>query len=199
MMRVKSRWFKGDREKSPQEIAGAAAFILWKIAQNALKNMRSADFDIEAGPQYFDYLREFLIFLVQIADRIAFESMDGDSRVAFTTELALRVAENFAENRSALLGQSLGACKSEFITRYNERSNIYSECGFGADGPDFAFIRYLGHCILEFCEERDRSWVVDQIMAIEAPDAVSTVQRAMKGLLDTESAGHRLGSGIGPD
>ena len=57
MMRVKSRWFKGDREKSPQEIAGAAAFILWKIAQNALKNMRSADFDIEAGPQYFDYLQ----------------------------------------------------------------------------------------------------------------------------------------------
>ncbi len=199
MMRVKSRWFKSNREKSPQEIAGAAAFILWKIAQNALKNMRSADFDIEAGPQYFDYLREFLIFLVQIADRIAFEKMDHDSRVAFTTELALRVAENFAENRSALLGLSLGACKSEFIDRYNERSNVYSECGFGEDGPDFAFIRYLGHSILEFCEERDKSWVVDRIMAIEAPEAVSTVQRAMKGLLEEESAEQRLGSGIGPD
>lgn len=194
-MRVKSRWFKSEREKSPQEIAGAMAFILWRIAQNALKNMRHADFDIEAGPQYFNFLAEFLIFLVQVADRIAYETLENEARIAFTTELALRVAENLAENRNALLGLPLGACKNEFIAHFNERASVYAEFGYGEDGPDFAFIRYLGHCVLEIVEEKDRAWVVDQIMAIEAPDAVSTVERAMKGLLDDEPRVNRLGSG----
>lgn len=198
-MRVKSRWFKSDREKSPQEIAGAMAFILWKIANNALKNLRSADYGIEAGARYFNYLEEFLIFLILISDRMAFESMDSETRIAFTTELAIRVAENLSENENALLDLSYDDCKSRFIGHFNARSAVYAECGYDENGPDFAFIRYLGHTLLEFCEERDRSWIVDRIMAIEAPEAVSTVQRAMKGLLDSEPAPHRLGSGIGPD
>ena len=197
-MRVKSRWFKAEREKSPREIAGAMAFILWKIAQNGLKNLRGADYEIEAGPKYFEYLEEFLVFLIQIADRIAYEKLDEEARLAFTTELALRVAENYAENKGDLLGLSAQECKREFIARFNERSNVYAECSFDEDGPDFAFIRYLGHTMLEFCDDRDKSWIVDRVMAIEAPEAVSTVQRAMKGLLDEEPA-HRLGSGIGPD
>ncbi|MBY0578514.1 MAG: hypothetical protein K2P57_05650 [Burkholderiales bacterium] len=187
MMRVKSRWFRGEREKSPQEIAGAMAFILWKIAQNALKNVRRADFYIEVGPQYFDFLAEFLIFLTQIADRIAYERLEEASRAAFTTELALRVAENLAENRDSLLGLPLGKCRSEFIDRLNERSNVYAEFGYGTEGPDFAFIRCLGHYILEHAQEKDKHWIVDQIVSVEAPDAVSTVQRAMRGLLDEES------------
>lgn len=194
-MRVKSRWFKSGREKSPQEIAGAMAFILWKIAQNSLKNMRRADFDIEAGPQYFDFLAELMIFLVQIADRIAYEHLDNEYRIAFTTELALRVADNLAENRNALLSLPLKACKNEFIERFNERATVYAEFGYGDAGPDFAFIRYLGHCVLDIVEEKDRAWVVDQIMAIEAPDAVSTVQKAMQGLLDEEPEQQHLGSG----
>jgi hypothetical protein len=41
-MRVKSHWFKSETPKSATEIAGAAAFIVFRIAQNALKNMRNA-------------------------------------------------------------------------------------------------------------------------------------------------------------
>ena len=197
-MRVKSRWFKADREKSPKEIAGAVSFILWKIAQNALKNLRTADYDIEAGPQYFDYIREFLIFLVLIADRIAYEKMDAEARAAFTMELALRVADNFAENLNALLGMPFSESKNGFIDKFNERSDVYAQCGYDENGPDFAFVRYLGHCLLEYCDERDKSWVVDRVMQIDALEAVSTVQRAMKGLLDTEQT-NPLGSGIGPD
>lgn len=198
-MRVKSRWFKPDREKTPKEIAGAAAFILWKIAQNALKNLRNADYEIEAGPRYFDYLREFLIFLILIADRIAYDKMDPESRAAFTLELALRVADNFAENQGALLSAPFSESRRAFIDKFNERSDIYAQCGYGENGPDFAFVRYLGHCLLEYCEERDRSWVVDRVMQIDAIEAVATVERAMKGLLESEPQEHRLGSGIGPD
>ncbi len=74
-MRVKSQWFRGDRSKSPQEIAGAAAFIVWRIGQNALNTMRRASFEIAVGAQYFAFLSEFLIFLVQLADRIAYRHL----------------------------------------------------------------------------------------------------------------------------
>ena len=69
-MRIKSQWFKSDREKTPQEIAGAMAFTIWRIADNALKNTRRANFEIAIGPQYFSFITEFLVFLIQVADRI---------------------------------------------------------------------------------------------------------------------------------
>ncbi len=79
-MRVKSQWFKSGKEKSPEEIAGAVAFISWRLAQNALKNTRRAHFDVAVGPQYFDFLREFLVFLIQVADRIAFRQCTWNVR-----------------------------------------------------------------------------------------------------------------------
>ena len=55
-MRIKSHWFKSEQEKTPQEIAGALAFTIWRIADNALKNTRKANFEIAIGPQYFSFL-----------------------------------------------------------------------------------------------------------------------------------------------
>jgi hypothetical protein len=33
--------------------------------------------------------------------------------------------------------------------------------------------------------DKDRNWATDQIMAIEAPDAVALLRRAMQGVLST--------------
>src|SRR4030067_1924400 len=110
-MRIKSHWFKSEREKTPQEIAGALAFTIWRIADNALKNPRKANFEIAIGPQYFSFLTEFLIFLVQVADRIAFRRLSPEARFDFTSTLANRVAENYAENHRRLMGGSQHECK----------------------------------------------------------------------------------------
>jgi hypothetical protein len=107
-MRIKSKWFNEGREKTPKELAGAVSFIAWRIAENALKNTRRADFDVAVGVQYFDFLSEFLIFLVQVADRIAYARFTAEFRQAFTTELANRVAETLAGNQSEWLGGATG-------------------------------------------------------------------------------------------
>ena len=99
-MRIKSNWFKGGREHTPQEISDALAFVVFRIADNALKNTRKSKFEIEVGPQYLDFLAEFLYFLILSADRIAYLNLPAEDRVAFTGNLANRVAETFAENRS---------------------------------------------------------------------------------------------------
>jgi hypothetical protein len=186
MIRIKSQWFKEGREKTPQELAGAVAFNAWRIAEHALKNMRRADFDVAVGVQYFAFLAEFLIFLVQVADRIAYVRFTPEIRQAFTTELANRVAETLAGNQGNLLGGAVSEYKGVFIERLNRRAGEYAECEYGIDGPSFSFMRYLAHCMLDVVDERDKNWVIDQMMAIEAPQAVEMVEKAMRGLLETE-------------
>ena len=84
-MRVRSHWFKTDRPKSADEVAGAAAVIAWKVAQNALTTMRAAGFELVPGPRYFAFIEEFLAFLVVGGDRIAYARGDEAWRVAMVT------------------------------------------------------------------------------------------------------------------
>ena len=188
-LRIKSQWFKTDSPKTPQEAAGAMAFIVWRVAHNALTQMRGARFDIDIGPQYFAFLREWLVFLVQVVDRMAHERMGADERVAFTTALVLRVADHLADNENRLLGapppgEETHQCR--FIDLVNLLSTHYADFGHGADGPDFAFMRYLGHRIEALMQQKDQNWVVDQVMAVEAPEAVQVLQRSLQGVLSNE-------------
>ena len=195
-MRIKSQWFKTDTPKTPQEAAGAMAFIVWRVAHNALTQMRSARFDIDIGAQYFAFMREWLVFLIQVVDRMAHERMGADERVAFTTALVLRVADHLAENENNLLGVPPPGEESHqgrFIDLFNLLSSHYADFGHSADGPDFAFMRYLGHRIEALMPKKDRYWVVDQVMAIEAPDAVEMLQRSLRGVLSNEPRAPRRG------
>ena len=106
-MRIKSNWFKSGRKRTLPEIAGALAFVIWRIGDNALKNTRNAKFEIAIGTQYFSFLSEFLVFLIQVADRIAYRQLPAEDRLAFTSALANRVAETLAENQSRLIGNSI--------------------------------------------------------------------------------------------
>ncbi len=123
-MRIKSRWFNEGRNHTPEELAGSVAFVIWRIADNALKNTRKANFGIAVGPQYFAFLAEFLVFLIQVADRIVFCRLSAEDRTGFTGILANRVAETYAENRSRLLGGSPDEAKQRFIDQVNQRDGF---------------------------------------------------------------------------
>ena len=185
-MRIKSQWFKTDREKTPQEVAGALAFTIWRIADNALKNTRKANFEIAIGAQYFLFLSEFLVFLIQVADRIAYRELSAEDRFTFTSTLANRVAETLAENQSRLMGNSSAKHKQHFIEKLNLRAGEYADFNYGSDGPEFAFTRYLAYCMREVMDEKDVEWIVDQMMSIEAPEAVEMVEKTIKNLYEAE-------------
>jgi hypothetical protein len=185
-VRIKSNWFKPGREHTPQELAGAVAFVVWRIADNALKNTRKADFDVAVGPQYFAFLHEFLIFLIQVADRIAYRRLPAEGRAIFTGTLANRVAETLAENQSRLLGGTAADHKQSFIGQLNQRADGYADFDYGDDGPSFTFTRYLAYCMDDVMDEKDSGWIIDQMMSIEAPEAVKMVEKTLRGLLETE-------------
>lgn len=196
-MRVKSHWFQSGRAKTPQEIAGAAASIVWRIALNALNHMRGADFDIAVGPQYFEFLSEFLIFLVQVGDRIAYRHLSEQDRAVFTSTLANRAGEILADNRTEYLDGDIPGHKADFIARLNERAEEYARYEYEKGGENFSFVRGLGLFLEDVMDERDRQWVIDQIMAIEAPEAIATLEKAMSGLLELEPHRPRGGHGAG--
>lgn len=191
-MRIKSQWFKSDREKTPQEIAGVMAFTIWRIADNALKNTRKAKFEIAIGVQYFSFLSEFLVFLIQVADRIAYRELPAEARYAFTSTLANRVAETLAENQARLMDDAGTDHKQVFIDKLNLRAGEYAEFNYGPEGPEFAFTRYLAYCMREVMDEKDAEWVIDQMMSIEAPGAVEMVEKTMKNLFAKEPPQTRI-------
>lgn len=184
-MRIKSHWFGNKHERTPQEIADALAFIVWRIADNALKNTRKADFGVAVGTQYFAFLAEFLLFLIQVADRIAFRQLSQEARFSFTSTLANRVAETYAENHSRLLGGSPAQAKQHFIEQLNQRADGYADFDYGVDGPSFNFTRYLGYCMEQVMDEQDSGWIIDQMMSIEAPEAVEMVEKTLRDLFET--------------
>jgi hypothetical protein len=185
-MRIKSRWFNDDRPKSAKQSASVMAFIAWRLAENALQQMRAARFDIDPGQQYFAFLAEFLVFLIQVADRIAYRQLEAKHRADFTTALVIRVAEILEENQDTLLGlPAKRSYKNQFIDLFNEESIDYATMGYGEAGPDFAFLRYLGNRVMHILIKKDQSWVIDQIMEIEAPQAVADIRKGMQGLFDT--------------
>jgi hypothetical protein len=198
-LRIKSNWFKEGRERSPQEISDALSFVVSRIADNALKNTRKASFEIVAGPQYLDFLAEFLLFLILVADRIAYRQLSADDRLAFTGNLANRVAETYAENRSRLLGDDLKGCKQCFIDLLNLRAGEYADFGYDENGPDYAFYRYLAWCIGQIMNDADSGWIIDQMISFEAPEAVQMVEKTLRGLYEAEPRKPRRRAAAGGD
>lgn len=188
-LRIKNQWFNSGRPKTAQETASAMAFIVWRVTQNMLKQMREASFDIDVGPQYFAFMREVLVFLIQVLDRMVFERMTPEERLGFTTAMVVRVAEILEESELEWLGAPAAgeeSWRNQFIDLCNEQADAYAEFGHGPGGPDFGFVRYLGSRIEVVMPKKDQRWVIDQVMAIEAPEALEIVRRGMQGVLSTE-------------
>lgn len=194
-IRVKSHWFKPGDAKSPAEQASAMAFIVWRVARQMLERMRGAGFEIEPGAAYFAFLREVLVFLAALTDRIAAARLAPGDRIEFTTAFVRHLARTLQDNEDELLGAPPPENPSHadtFIDLVNELTPHYAEFGAAPDAaedagfePGFAFLRYLGHRLEATLPEKDRRWVVDQVMAVEAPESVAIVQGAMRDLYDT--------------
>ena len=192
-IRIRSRFHKEGRERSLPELASVIAMLGWKLSQEAIRRMREAQFDIDLGRQYFDFVCEYLAFLLQAADRIAYRGLTPGQRTEFTTALALRLADVVEDNRDMLVAEPApGHCRSHFIALANQRGADYADFSYDEkEGPDFGFRRFFGSRLLDIVPEKDHAWVIDQIMEIEAPEAVKALERTLSGLFAPADAERR--------
>jgi len=187
-IRIKTK-FHTAGQRSAKTLASVVAVLAWKLAIESIKRMRKAYYDIDTGRPYFDFVCEFLVFLAVSADRVAYRELDEADRIEFTTTLAQNIARFVEENNIMLLGEAVpGEAQRHFIDLFNRRAGEYAEFGYDESGPDFGFRRLFAACLRDILPEKDKLWVVDQAMDIEAPEALKTLEKTLRGLFDPDQA-----------
>ncbi|MDP2822604.1 MAG: hypothetical protein Q8O52_07985 [Sulfuritalea sp.] len=191
-IRIRSSFHAGGRPRSMAELASVIAMLGWKLAIDSIKRMREAEYDIDLGDAYFDFVCEFMVFLAQAADRIAYRELTAEQRSEFTTALAQRMAAAIEDNRDMLLVDvTPGKCQRHFLDLFNRRGAEYADHGYAESGPDFGFRRCFAACLQEVLPEKDRLWAVDQVMEIESPEAIKALEKTLAGLFHPDSGATR--------
>ncbi len=177
-MHIKSHWNKRAKEQSLEKIAGALGFISWKIAANHVLELENKGYKIENDTHSLQVIGEFLAFLLQIADRLAYERIGTEERQRFISALANHIADTFTDNQRDVLGD--GEYRKAFIDLLNQRAEEYSEFSFRNDEAGFDFLRYFGEQIAALMA--DKHFISQQVMDIDGPEAIKTLKKGMQDL-----------------
>ena len=177
-MRIRSRWNDKGRKRSLEEIGGALAFIEWRIAGQTLLNLENEGFQTDTQTQRLEVLLELSAFLVHVTDRLVHEDMGDEERQRFIVALALKLADTYHDNRVDADGRG-SDFRQPFIDTLNSRMAEYAEFRFEDGSPGYALKRYLGERITDTMGPRDRKWISDQVMDIEIPEMLNTLNRGL--------------------
>lgn len=184
-LRIRSRWHNDDAERSLEEIAGALAFIAWRIAKDKAINLHGQDFVYENDEQRFAVIVEYLIFQLQIVDRLALMELDltDEDRRRLVLTLARHLAGHLQDNSADIFGP--GDYVKPFIDRINVRSTEYAEFSYHEDGPSYPFMRHLGYEIQQVMgESQENRWVIDQVMDRDGLEIDREIKRAVSNLFE---------------
>ncbi|MCB1763131.1 MAG: hypothetical protein KDI27_08360 [Gammaproteobacteria bacterium] len=180
-LRIKSHWYNEDTARSLPEIASALAYNAWRLAMDKAITLHGEQFVYETDEQRLDVIAEYLIFQIQLVDRIAHQRMEQADRQQLITALARRLAEHMQENSLELLGN--GEHDKLFIERLNLRAQEYAELGFSEEGPSYPFMRHLGYEIQQIMgSSQENRWVIDQVMDKDAPEVYQQLKRMLRNL-----------------
>ena len=184
-LRIKSRWHNDDADRSLDEIAGAIAFISWRLAKDKAINLHGQDFVYEDDKQRMAVILEFLIFQLQLVDRLANLriGLDDAGRRDLVTTTAKAMATHVQDNSVDLFGP--GDYIKPFIDRLNARGAEYADFAYQEDGPSYPFMRHLGYEMQKIMgDSQENRWVIDQIMDKDGYDVDRQVRRSLDDLFD---------------
>lgn len=190
-VRLRTRWHRSSRSERNQEgsrqpkkredLAGAVAFNIWKLAKDAFLHMEKEDFRFPKDSQAVDVIAEFSIYILHIIDRMIYGKVEEEERAALINGIAKHLAETFVDNQLDLLGP--GDYMAAFIDKLNDRLSNYADCSFDAHGPGHDFKRYLGQQVAEAVGDSHNKWVLEQVMDIEAPALAERIQPMVRDTL----------------
>jgi hypothetical protein len=182
-LRIKSHWWNDESERSLPEIASALAFIAWRIAMEKAINLHCERFVYANDTQRLAVIQEYLVFLIQIADRLAHSILNEGDRRTLITNFARKVIEHVQDNSQDLLGA--GDYGRHFVDLLNARSEEYAEFQLTEEGPSYPFLRHLGYEIQSIMgKEEENRWVIDQVMDKDGWEAYKQFTRAFQNLFE---------------
>jgi hypothetical protein len=183
-LRMKTR-FRTKGPKTLEQRANVVGYNLWKVAQEMYRRMSKDDFKFGGATQVAELITEALAFLVQVADRLVYGQLSEEERAKFITALGLQLAENMQDNLADLYGP--GDYKTPFIRALNERFGDYSEFDFKDGSPSYGFLRFFGERVAAVLGA-DNKWVIEQVMEIEAPEALKAARKLVHEVLGLKVA-----------
>jgi len=191
-IRIKDKWHRSPRNrptrKSLEDSAGALAFIGWRVALDRAQDLNREGFRFDSDIERVGVISELVAFEVQVADRISHAFLSEEDRQIFVNALGRRFADHVQDNLTDLDGPR--NYRDAFIALLNERQAEYAGLSFEDDEPGFDFLRYLGSRVLRVMgEDQTNRWVLDQIVAIEAPEITEKIRNSVLNLLSERGAG----------
>lgn len=182
-IRMKTHWHN-DKERSLNELASALGLMIWKVSANRLLEMENIGFMTHSNMQRLAIIGEFLAFLLQATDRLAFERLNNEDRTAFINALAKHLIRAFVENQTDLLGK--GNDYVGFFTDFlNQRGEEYAALGFVQNEAQLDFLRHFGTQIEKLLSNtaENKHWIVQHVIELDGPQAIKSVRQTLEDLL----------------
>ena len=187
-LRIRSKWRPSQQQVSLEDNSTALAYIIWQLALAAAKNLHVEDFEYDDDKQRVAVITEYLCFLVHVADRLAYYQLqlDDEQRQRYIVTLAQQTARHLQRNTEDIMGPD--DYHTPYINLFNERSADYATTTF-SDNPGYDMLRYLGLKIQAVMgNSQTNRWVIDQVMEIDALNAVDELRKAYNNLFTTMAA-----------
>ncbi|OGA68236.1 MAG: hypothetical protein A3F77_11260 [Betaproteobacteria bacterium RIFCSPLOWO2_12_FULL_67_28] len=182
-LRLKTVWFKNAGGRSSAELASVLASTIWRLADEAVTNLSKFDCDIVTPERGVRILGELAAFLLHMSDRMLYGRVPEAERANLVQATGRRLAELVEENIRKLGAADDFDYRANFIDFINRRSADYATFDCTPEQPSFPLLRYLGLAVRELMLESDRPWVADQIMDIQAPEALGMLKKTVDGVL----------------
>lgn len=182
-LRVKTVWFKNAGGRSSAEIASVLASTIWRLADTLVTNLSKWDCDIVTPERGMRILGEVAAFLLHMSDRMTHGRIPEAERAQLIQAAGRRLAGIVQDNVREMFGDDGFDYQANFIDLLNRRAADYATFECAPDKPSYPLLRYLGLAVRELMLESDRPWVADQIMDIQAPEALGTLKKTVDGLL----------------
>ena len=185
-LRLKTVFFKNAGGRSSAEIASVLASTIWKLSDEVVANLSKWDCDIVTPERGMKILGEMSAFLLHMSDRLAYRRLAEAERARFIQAAGQRLAEVMQDNIRAMVGDDGFDYKANFIDLINRRAADYATFEGTLEKPGYQILRYLGLAVREHMLESDQPWVADQIMDIQAPEALGMLKKTVDGLLSPD-------------
>lgn len=183
-LRLHTKWNTGG-PKSIEQRASVVGVHIWRVAQETAKHMEKEEFRIGSDYQFLAIVTEFAAFLLQAVDRLVYQKLADEDRGRLVNAAGQHLAITMKSNALDWFGA--GDHAGNFIAILNQRLADYAEFDFGAGEPSYAMTRYLGDKVADAMAATDAKWVLEQVVDIEAPDAVKTLRRTLGQVLGIQA------------
>lgn len=179
-MRLKTK-FRKKGPKTLEDRASVVAMNIWRIAQETARHMEKEGYALGGDRQVAAVITEIIAFLIQISDRIVYGQLNEEERARFINALGKHTARVTSTNLAEFVGE--GRYAGSFVDTLNARLADYSELEFNGHDPSYSVLRYLGEKISDAMQATDSKWVLEQVVDIEAPEAVKLIKKSVGEIL----------------